>query len=89
MSIEYRNFVKKLFPNILKGNFDIYQAFILASIEKLDNEGVMVMITPNNYLTSKSCSLLREYLISRKFITEIIDYGSEKVFKNISFVFCN
>ncbi len=84
---DYRNFIKKLYPNVLLGSFDIYHVFILACIEKLKDDGIMTMITPNNYLTSKSAKNIREYLIKNRLVQEIIDFESEKVFPKIS-VYC-
>ena len=44
--------------------YDIYYAFIYKSIELLDDDGVLVMITPTSYLTNKSSLnlLLRHFL---------------------------
>lgn len=87
LSDEYRKFIKTKF-NILKtGNIDIYQAFIIKCLDLLEDDGVMVSITPNSYLYNKSCIDIREYLFKNRYIYEIIDYGSEKVFDGIS-VYC-
>ena len=87
LSDEYRKFIKTKF-NILKtGNIDIYQAFIIKCLDLLEDDGVMVSITPNSYLYNKSCIDIREYLFKNRYIYEIIDYGSQKVFDGIS-VYC-
>jgi len=54
----------------------------------LDDDGIMVAITPNSYLYNKSALLLREYFIKNKYISEIIDFKSEKVFDKVSTYCC-
>ena len=43
---------------------------------------VMVAIIPNSYLTTNSAKLLRKYFIENKYISEIIDFKSDKVFND-------
>ena len=57
-------------------------------IELLDDDGIMVAITPNSYLYNKGSLLLREYFIKNKFISRIIDFKSEKVFDKVSTYCC-
>lgn len=88
LSIEYRKFLKTSFPMLRSGMIDIYYAFILKCLEKLDpTDGIMVAIIPNTYLFNKSAINLRKYLFENRYVSEIIDYNSEKVFKNVS-VYC-
>tara|TARA_B110000858_G_C17784675_1_gene466543 strand:- start:845 stop:2107 length:1263 start_codon:yes stop_codon:yes gene_type:complete len=88
LSIDYRKFIKEKWNILSKGNIDLYYAFIIKCIELLDDCGVMVAIIPNSYLYNKSAFNLRKYLIDNKFIKEIIDFKSEKVFNNISTYCC-
>jgi adenine-specific DNA-methyltransferase len=87
LSIEYRRMLKDRWK-ILSGNVDIYYAFLLKCIEVLDEEGVMVAITPNSYIYNKSAKNMREYFLENRLIQEIVDFKSEKVFKNISAYCC-
>ena len=87
LSVEYRSFIKANFKILKTGLVDIYYAFILKCIDLLENDGIMVSITPNTYLYNKSSLPLRKYLIDNRYIKEIIDFGSEKVFSNVS-VYC-
>lgn len=87
LSIEYRRSLKDKW-NILTGNVDIYYAFLLKCLEVLEEGGVMVAITPNSYIYNKSAKSLREYFLTNRFIQEIVDFKSEKVFKNISAYCC-
>ena len=82
-----RKFLKSEFPALKSGMLDIYYAFIIKCINCLKDDGIMVAITPNSFLYNKSAIKLREFLMSNKFIEEIIDFKSEKVFKGVS-VYC-
>lgn len=84
---EYRKYLKEEFKILGHGLVDIYYAFILKCINCLSETGVLVCITPNSYLFNKSAINLRKYLFSNRFVREIIDFGSEKVFSDAS-VYC-
>ena len=51
---EYRDFIRKTFPQLNDGMVDIYYAFILKCLDMLTDDGVMVSITPNSFLYNKS-----------------------------------
>ena len=87
LSSEYRTFIKKEFNILKNGILDIYYAFLIKCIDLLEDDGIMVSITPNSYLYNKSALKLRKYLFDNGFIQEIIDFGSKKVFKGAS-VYC-
>ena len=87
LSHEYRSFIKSKFPILAKGCIDIYYAFIIKCIDLLRDNGVMVSITPNSFLYNKSAIELRKYLFENRYIQEIIDFKSEKVFPDAS-VYC-
>lgn len=88
LSVNYRGFIKNKWEILSRGNIDIYYAFLLKCIELLDDDGVMISINPNSYLYNKSSVKLREYFITNKLISEIIDFKSEKVFDKVSTYCC-
>lgn len=88
LSEEYREYIKNKWKLLNKGNLDIYYAFILKCLEILNDDGIMVCITPNSYLYNKSSLDLRKYLIKNRLISNIIDYKSEKVFDKVSTYCC-
>lgn len=47
----------------------------------------MVAIIPNSIIYNKSAYKIRKYIIDSELVSEIIDYGSQKLFHNIS-VYC-
>ena len=88
LSPEYREFLKTEFKEQLgKGLVDIYYAFIVKCLSVLADNGRMVAITPNSFLYNKSAIPLRKFLIENRYIEEIIDFGTEKVFPGVS-VYC-
>jgi hypothetical protein len=87
LSIEYRKFLKENFNILKSGLVDIYYAFIIKCINILNDDGIMVAITPNTYLYNKSALQLRKYLFDNGYIKEIIDFKDKKVFDNAS-VYC-
>ena len=88
LSPEYREFLKNEFKEQLgKGLVDIYYAFIVKCLSVLADNGRMVAITPNSFLYNKSATPLRKWLIENRYIEEIIDFGTEKVFPGVS-VYC-
>jgi len=88
LSEKYREYIREKWNILNKGNLDIYYAFILKCLNLLNEDGIMVCITPNSYLYNKSSLKLRKYLIENKLIDRIIDYKSEKVFDKVSTYCC-
>jgi len=88
LSVDYRSFVKERWPLLAKGNIDLYYAFLMKCLECLAEDGVMVAITPNSYLYNKSAVSLRKHLIANRFVQEIIDYKSQKVFAGVATYCC-
>jgi len=87
LQVEYRNYIKENYHILGMGSIDIYYAFIIKCLNLLNDDGVMVCITPNSYLYNKSSYKLRQYLFDNKLIQEIIDFKDKKVFTNAS-VYC-
>lgn len=81
---DYRKRVSNVCPELLKGNFDIYYAFIIKCMQQLTMDGVMVVIVPNALWYTKSGKLVKDWLIENRYIRHVKDYGSEKVFENVS-----
>lgn len=64
------------------GNTDLYIAFFEKFIPMLKNSGQLAFITPNSYFKNTSQKEFRSYLIEGNYVSDIIDYGSYKVFDN-------
>jgi len=71
LSRGYRSYLKNYFPILKIGLVDIYYAFIIKCLNLLNENGVMVSITPNTYLYNKSAYNLRKYLFDNNFIMSL------------------
>jgi adenine-specific DNA-methyltransferase len=74
----------RLFGTIVNSLSDYLLPFIALSIEKLNSGGVLVFITPSFWLQTKHSSSLRDYLAAHGQITDVVDFGETKIFKNVS-----
>ena len=85
----YRTIIKQKWNTILdSGNIDIYYAFLLKCLEVLTPDGVMVSITPNSFIYTKSATKLRKHIFQNTYVEKIIDFQSKKIFKNVSTYCC-
>jgi len=67
------------------GKVNLYKLFIEKSISLLIENGVVTLITPYNYLSSSDSKKLREILIKKTTIKEVIDYEeSVGVFESVT-----
>lgn len=64
----------------LRGRVDLSFPFILGMIDLLSEDGVAGIVTSNRFLTTKAGYTLREKLIERCSILEVIDLGDTKLF---------
>ena len=76
-------FLKKTFKTTRTGVFNIFYAFIEHAIDNIANDGVLGYIVPNNFLTIKSASDLREFIQSKHVLKRVLDFGSNMVFKPV------
>lgn len=64
----------------LSGRIDIYYAFLVYTKEVLNDEGVAGYITSNKFLTIKSGSAVRNYMLNNYCVHRITDLGDTKLF---------
>lgn len=64
----------------LTGRIDIYYAFIIYTGEVLKENGIAGYITSNKFLTIKSGSSVRDYILDNYCIHRITDFGDTKLF---------
>lgn len=83
MNSETTKFLKKTFSTTQNGVFNIFYAFIEHAISFLSPTGMLGYIVPNNFLTIKSASDLREYLQEEKHLCQILDFGDNMVFRPV------
>ena len=74
-----RTYIQENF-SLTKSNTDIYIAFL----EKLAKTGKPVgLICPNSWIRNKSSRVLRKWFFDNKVVSELLDFGDEKVFDGI------
>lgn len=82
------NTIKLIEENYNNGLFDkrtnLYMFFIYKSILHLKSNGELIFITPKDFLKATSCIKLNEFIYKNGTITDFIDLGDKKVFKNAS-----
>lgn len=75
-----RRFLKENFATIEKGTYNIYFAFFELGYKLLSKSGRLGYITPNNYFTSLAGESLREFFMSTKCISKVIDFNHTLIF---------
>lgn len=81
LSKEERQYVKENFESCSYGKFDYSYAFVEKCLKLLQNDGKMVFITPSNMYKTQFGKELRKLMLP--YITQIVDYSFEKVFKKV------
>ncbi len=76
-------FLKENFKTTQTGVFNIFYAFIEHGMKYLKPSGKLSFIVPNNFLTIKSASDLRNYIQHHQMLKQIIDFTDNMVFKPI------
>jgi adenine-specific DNA-methyltransferase len=64
------------------GNSDLYIPFFQIAIENLAEDGILGFITMNSFFKSLNGRALRGYFQRKKLAINIIDFGSEQIFKS-------
>lgn len=65
----------------LTGKVDLYYPFLIGMTNVLKKGGILGVITSNRYLTTKSGSDIRKYLLDNYDILEVIDLGDSQLFE--------
>lgn len=78
---EERQYVRENFESCSYGKFDYSYAFVEKCLKLLNDNGKMVFITPSNMYKTQFGKELRRLMLP--YITQIIDYSFEKVFKKV------
>jgi adenine-specific DNA-methyltransferase len=85
---EYKELLKKDFEFLRVGMVDIYYAFFELYRKCLKDSGVLCYISPNSFLYNNSADKMLQTLYSEQMIEKILDFKSEKMFKDASTYTC-
>ncbi len=83
MSKETAGFLKKTFSTTKSGVYNIFYAFIERGMDYLSPKGKLGYIVPNNFLTIKSATDLRNYIQKNRYLCSVLDFADNMVFKPI------
>ena len=82
-STEEYNYLKKNYSTA-KGTVDLYIYFFEKGLAMLKPNGVLAYITPNRYLSASYGTALRQLIINKYSIYQLINYSDKKVFEDAS-----
>lgn len=82
------SFLRDTFFSTQKGTFNIFYAFIEQGMKHLDKDGILGFIIPNNFLTIKSAKDIRDYILTNKYLFQLIDFRNNMAFKPIRTYSC-
>jgi tRNA1(Val) A37 N6-methylase TrmN6 len=85
---EYKELLKKEYEFLRSGMVDLYYGFFELYQKCLKDEGVLCYITPSSFLYNNSADNMVQKLYSEKMVHSILDFKSEKMFKNASTYTC-
>ncbi len=83
MKKETSTFLKNTFTTTKTGVFNIFYAFIEQGMSFLSHDGKLGFIIPNNFFTIKAAYDLRLFLQNNYYISRIIDFDDNMVFKPV------
>lgn len=84
---EYVPYYKKNYQSA-RGSFDIYALFIERGYSLLDEEGTFTYILPHKFFQAKFGESIRGLLTERKAIRQIVRFGAEQVFNDVTTYTC-
>jgi hypothetical protein len=82
------DFYKSKFNSASKGNYDIYVVFVERGLSLLNKNGVLGYILPNKFFNAQYGKSLRSIIGTGKYLKEIIHFGHQQVFENVTTYTC-
>ena len=76
-------FLKKTFETTKNGVYNIFYAFVERGMAYLSQTGKLSYIVPNNFLTIKSATDLRNYIQKNRYLCSVLDFADNMVFKPV------
>ncbi len=79
-----RRQIRETWPSASFGNIDLYIPFIELGLEELADDGVVGYVVPGTFTTTNAGRPLRELLLQRQSILEMIDFDHHQVFDGVT-----
>ncbi len=80
---EYRPRVLEAYSDYATGSYSMAMLFFIACHRMINSEGVVAVITQNNFFTSKAATKTREYAQEKKCIRRVVDFSNHLIFKGV------
>jgi len=77
----YVSFLKNNFETTKSGVFNIFYAFVEKALQSIGQKGIVGFVIPNNFLSIKSAEKLRAFIQKDNYMSKVIDFGSNMIFK--------
>jgi len=84
MDSNTKKLCKETCPNVANGAFDLFVCFIDKGLRLLKTNGKLGYIFPNKFLIANYAKKMREELLDKYTIKEIIDVSECEIFENVS-----
>ena len=84
MDVNTKKLCVETCPNVASGAFDLFVCFIDKGLRLLKNNGKLGYIFPNKFLIANYAKKMREELLDKYTIKEIIDVSECGIFENVS-----
>jgi len=82
LSKESVNYYKNKYQAAEYGNYDLYVLFVERGYNLLKEDGELGFILPNKFFNTDYGIGLRKYLVERRALNKMVDFGHEQVFQN-------
>ncbi len=81
-------FYKKNYVSASKGNYDLYVVFVEKGLKVLNKTGRMGFILPSKFFATDYGHALRQLIVERKALSDVVDFGHSQVFENATTYTC-
>ncbi|GIX07183.1 MAG: hypothetical protein KatS3mg115_1586 [Candidatus Poribacteria bacterium] len=83
LSEEMREVVRRSW-RLVRGDTDAYIAFFELGLRVLSDRGRLGYITPKSFFSSYAGRALRDHLVQRRYLEELVDFGHLQVFEGVT-----
>lgn len=80
---EYRPKVLEVYGDFATGSYSLAMLFFIACHRMINSDGIVAVITQNNFFTSNAAVKTREYAEQTKCIRRVVDFSNHLIFKGV------
>ena len=79
-------YYREHYKTAVKGNYDIYVAFVEKALQLLGNMGQMGYILPHKFFNAQYGAATRQLIADGKHLSEVVHFGDSQIFSNATTV---